>query len=84
MILEVISFLNIIQTPCAFVMMPIPRCQNPVMKWISREEKEERGEGATHRHTLGEREERERFPAGKGRGQMPVRAEEEKGSVCQC
>ena len=23
-------------------MMPIPRCQNPVMKWISREEKEEK------------------------------------------
>ena len=53
MILEVISFLNIIQTPCAVVMMPIPRCRNPVMKWISREEKEEK---VPPTDTLSERE----------------------------
>ena len=37
-----ILYLKLYRTPCAVVMMPIPRCQNPVMKWISREEKEEK------------------------------------------
>ena len=38
-------------------MMPIPRCQNPVMKWISREEKEEK---VPPTDTLSERERRGR------------------------
>ena len=50
------------------MMMPIPRCQNPVMKWISRgerereerERREKRGEGDGGQ----EREEREVPPTG--------------------
>ena len=58
-----IQFLNLDGTPCAVVMMPIPRCQNPVMKWISREGG---GEKVPPTDTL---RETKRLPAGKGRGQ---------------